>query len=315
MIRSAVGGTLAEAWTARSELERNPTLKVLLDQQDGRVADFSKVLADYKQHEPELLNKYEEALAKAKAEGKPDPGKPQPPHDPKVDGNRPTGLYNGSIAPLEPYAIRGVIWYQGESNAGGAKLYQTLFPAMIASWRKAWGQGDFPFLFVQIAPHNNMPPEIREAQRVTSETTPGTAMAVITDFGDAVDIHPRQKQPVGQRLALAARALAYGEAIEYSGPTLAGLKIAGNRADPARSSTWAVDWWPRMASWKGFTIAGSDGNFVPGESRDRGRDRRRDERRRGRPGRGALWLGERARRESVQPSQVAGVTVPDRENF
>jgi sialate O-acetylesterase len=266
LIRSSVGGTLAEAWTSRSELERNPTLNVLLVQQAARVADFAKALEDYKQHESELLAKYEEALAKAKAEGKPDPGKPEPPKDdPKVNGNRPTGLYNGSIAPLEPYAIRGAIWYQGESNAGAAKLYQTLFPAMIASWRKAWGQGDFPFLFVQIAPHNNMPPEIREAQRVTSETTPGTAMAVITDVGDAVDIHPRAKQPVGQRLALAARALAYGEPIEYSGPTLDGLSVAGNRAiltfKHLGGGLVAKD-----GELKGFAIAGADGNFVPAKA-------------------------------------------------
>lgn len=165
LIRSSVGGTLAEAWTPQADLQANPVLKVLLDRQAGRVAEYPKSLEAFKQREPELLAKYGEELAKAKAAGTPEPGKPQPPQDPSTDGNRPTGLYNGSIAPLVPYAIRGAIWYQGESNNGRPKEYETLFPAMIGGWRRVWGQGDFPFLFVQIAPHNNMSPEIREAQR------------------------------------------------------------------------------------------------------------------------------------------------------
>jgi len=87
-------------------------------------------------------------------------------------------LYNGMIAPLLPYSIRGVIWYQGEANVGREKQYRTLFPAMIADWRRLWGEGDFPFLFVQIAPFKDMTPEIREAQLLTSQHTPNTAMAV-----------------------------------------------------------------------------------------------------------------------------------------
>jgi sialate O-acetylesterase len=261
LIQSAVGGTVAEAWTAQADLESNPTLKPLLDQQAARAADYPRLLAAHKEREPELLAKYEEELAKAKAAGAKEPNKPQPPPDPAQNNNRPTGLYNGSIAPLEPYAIRGAIWYQGESNNGRAKEYETLFPTMIASWRKAWAQGDFPFLFVQIAPHGGMLPEIREAQRVTTETTPNTAMAVTTDVGDAVDIHPKRKQPVGIRLATAARALAYGEPIEYSGPTLDGMTIAGNRAiltfKHLGGGLVAKD-----GALKGFTIAGADGKFT-----------------------------------------------------
>ncbi len=199
LIKSAVGGTVAEAWTPRADLESNPVLKPLLDRQAKHVAGYADALEAYKKSEPELLAKYEQDSAKAKADGTRVPSKPQPPEDPENNVNRPTGLYNGSIAPLEPYAIRGAIWYQGESNSGRGKEYQTLFPAMIASWRKAWGQGDFPFLFVQITPHNDMSPEVREAQRITTETTQNTAMAVTTDVGDATDIHPKQKQPVGER--------------------------------------------------------------------------------------------------------------------
>jgi sialate O-acetylesterase len=137
-------------------------------------------------------------------------------------------LYNQHIRPLEGFAIRGTIWYQGESDAARPEEYAALFPAMIRSWRKAWGQGDTPFLFVQLAPikgRGNWGP-IREAQAGTL-ALPATAMVVITD-GDA-DIHPKKKQLPGTRLALAARAVAYGEKVEYAGPTFASQKIDGER--------------------------------------------------------------------------------------
>src|SRR6187397_815779 len=101
---------------------------------------------------------------------------------------------------------------------------------MIADWRRAWGEGDFPFLFVQIAPHKDMTPEIREAQLLTLQRSPHTAMAVTIDCGDAEDIHPTRKQPVGARLALAARAVAYGETIEYSGPLFESARFEDARA-------------------------------------------------------------------------------------
>jgi len=229
LIKSAVGGTVAEAWTAREELEKNPTLKPLIDVQQQRLDAYPKVLATYKEREPEILEKYEAAVKKAKASGGRAPRKPRHPAHPSSNKNRPIGLYNGSIAPLQPYAIRGAIWYQGESNSSRGLQYRTLFPAMISSWRRAWGQGDFPFLFVQITPHRNMTPEVREAQRVTTETTQNTAMAVTTDIGHPTDIHPKQKQPIGERLALAARSLAYGEDIEFSGPTYDSMNVHGNR--------------------------------------------------------------------------------------
>ena len=136
------------------------------------------------------------------------------------------------VNPIIPYAIKGAIWYQGESNAGQSRHYRTLFPAMIADWRTRWKQGDFPFLFVQIAPFNGQPPEIREAQFLTLAKSKNTAMAVTTDVGNATDIHPTRKEPVGQRLALAARALAYGEKIEYSGPLYQSMKAKGDKIVP-----------------------------------------------------------------------------------
>ena len=283
LIKSAVGGTVCEAWTPKADLETNPTLKPLLDQQAARVAGYPKVLEDYKSKEPELLKAHEAAVAKAKADGKPEPRKPTAPQDPTTNGNRPFGLYNGSIAPLVPYAIRGAIWYQVESNSGRGKEYQTLFPAMITGWRKVWGQGDFPFLFVQIAPHGGMSPEIREAQRLTVQTTQNTAMAVTLDVGDAADIHPKPKQPVGARLALAARVLAHGEKIEYSGPAYDALSVSGNKATlhfkhvggglvarslglrPEQSGKDAVGT-ESQPTLQGFTIAGSNGKFVDGKA-------------------------------------------------
>lgn len=162
------------------------------------------------------------------------------PKRPKTGANWNTAsaLWNGMIVPLVPYAMRGVIFYQGESNAGDAPLYAKTFPAMISDWRQTWGQGDFPFLFAQIAPFDPTPDkpqsrawaELREAQLKTSQTVPNTAMAVTVDCGDCADIHPKRKKPVGERLALAARALAYGEDIVYKGPSYVSWEPVGNQA-------------------------------------------------------------------------------------
>ena len=165
------------------------------------------------------------------------------------------------IAPLIPYAIRGVIWYQGESNASEAALYPTLFSCMIADWREKWGRGDFPFLFTQIAPCGSWPPQIREAQFLTLAKTTNTAMAVTTDVGEAGNIHPKQKEPVGARLALAARALAYDEKIEYSGPLYQSVKIDGNRAILSFIHTGS-GLMAKAGELKGFTIAGADKKFL-----------------------------------------------------
>lgn len=178
------------------------------------------------------------------------------------DRARPACLYNGMIAPLAPFAIRGVIWYQGESNSDAPLLYRRLFPAMIGSWRRLWGQGDFPFLFVQIAPCRRWSPGLREAQLLAWQATPNTAMVVTTDVGDADDSHPRQKEPVGTRLALAARALAYGETIEYSGPAFDSMAVEGNRA-VLRFSHVGSGLVAASGDLRGFFIAGADGVFRP----------------------------------------------------
>ncbi|HLP02921.1 MAG TPA: sialate O-acetylesterase [Opitutaceae bacterium] len=189
-----------------------------------------------------------------------------PPANPATGSGVPTVLFNGMIAPLQPYAIRGALWYQGEANNGQPQEYRRLLPATIADWRRGWGQGDFPFLFVQIAPFHEMTPELREAQLQIWHETKNTAMVVTTDCGDADDIHPTDKRPVGERLALAARAMAYGEALEYSGPVFTAANLDGAKA-VVRFSHVGGGLVAPGGALRGFELAGADGVFHPAEAR------------------------------------------------
>ncbi len=204
------------------------------------------------------------------------PPRPQPPvwaNNP----NAPTVLYNGMIAPLIPLGIRGAIWYQGESNAGRAYQYRELFPLMISNWRHDWGEGNFPFLFVQLAnymatrpePGDSAWAELREAQLMTL-SLPNTGMAVIIDIGEATDIHPKNKQDVGKRLALWALAKTYDKPIAWSGPLYKSMKIRGNEVvlhfDCINGGLVAEGGKPV----KGFAIAGADRKFVWADARIEG---------------------------------------------
>jgi len=193
-----------------------------------------------------------------------------PPNWPGVSQqNRPTVLYNGMIKPLLPYGIRGTIWYQGESNAGRAMQYRKLFKALINDWRQVWGQGDFPFLFVQLAnfmpvqsePSNESWPNLREAQTMALEL-PNTGMAVTIDIGDARDIHPTNKQDVGKRLALNALANVYGQDIPYSGPMYKSMTIEGNKIQIQFTHANKGLKIKGGSKLKGFAIAGADKKFV-----------------------------------------------------
>jgi sialate O-acetylesterase len=182
----------------------------------------------------------------------------------------PTLLYNAMVHPLIPYAIKGVIWYQGESNAGRAYQYRKAFPLMITDWRSSWKQGDFPFYFVQLASFNPQGgnvikgsdwAELREAQQMTLKL-PKTGMAVTTDIGESHDIHPRNKQDVGKRLAAIALHEDYNKDIEFSGPVYKSMKVEGNKIiinfDHIGKGLEAKD---KYGYLKGFAIAGEDQKF------------------------------------------------------
>ncbi len=265
LIQSAWGGTPAQSWTSRPALEAEPALKFILD-------DWQKVLEGYpaaqQKYEPQL-EAWKQAAAAAKAEGKTPPPQPRAPVGPGHQ-NTPAGLYNAMIAPLAPYAIRGAIWYQGEANASKnhAQPYRRLFRTMIEDWRRAWGLGPFPFLFVQLANFqtNGWWPLLRESQ-VEALALRHTGMAVTIDIGNSKDIHPTNKQEVGRRLALAARAIAYGEDVVYSGPLFRQLTAEEGRLrvwfDHATGGLEARGGGPLT----GFTVAGADGKFVAAEAR------------------------------------------------
>ena len=215
---------------------------------------------------------------------------PKAPDDPLGDlGARrelPSGLFNGMIAPLIPYAIKGVIWYQGENNGGAGVEYRTLFGRLITDWREKWGEGDFPFLYVQIASYDcgTVPPSwpfLREAQLKTL-ALPNTGMATAIDLGDyknVKEIHPPDKFDVATRLALVAKHVAYGQDLVYSGPVYDSFKVEGNAIRVNFTQTggglvmgtppWinpAAPPWP-TDKLTGFEIAGADGKYVPADAR------------------------------------------------
>lgn len=261
LINASWGGTPAEAWTSRKILEENPALTEVLSAWDKRMADLPKAQAKFT---GDTIT-WEQAAAAARNAGKPVPAAPRAPegHD---SSHKPASLRNAMLSPLIPYAIRGAIWYQGEANAMRPQQYRTLLPAMIGDWRQAWGQGEFPFYFVQLANlHGRNWPEIREAQRLTAQHVPNTGMAVTIDIGERDNVHPRNKQDVGRRLALIALAKTYGRSIAFSGPEFKELRIEGAKAVVTfahGNGGLAV----RGGVPSGFEIAGDDGKFLPAEA-------------------------------------------------
>lgn len=232
LIHTSWGGTVAEAWMSESALRAFGGFDAELD----------------KLQTPDL-------------------------HDEKFpDRNTPSALFNKMIYPLLPFRIAGAIWYQGESNAGRWQQYRTLFPALIADWRAQWGQGDFPFYYVQIAPYKYADSKavgsatLREAQMLTLRAVNNVGMAVTMDIGEEADIHPRNKRDVGHRLALWALAQTYGQkGLVYSGPIYTGMKV---ERDTVRLSFDAVGGGlvERGGPLTDFEIAGADQVFVPAKA-------------------------------------------------
>ena len=305
LIGSYWGGTPAQAWTSLSGLEKEPALSNYVNGLQKMPADQKKKFpvkwVDYvsamKKWDKESREPYEKSMKaweveakKAKESGQPEPPKPQMafprPGDPGNVGTS-TVLFNGMINPLIPFAIKGVIWYQGESNSYNGREYGIMFPNLIKDWREKWGQasspgsavsgGDFPFLFVQVAGFGPLASDpsrgnwalLRDGQS-KALALPNTAMAVAIDVGDKNGIHPKNKFTVAERLALAAKHVAYGQEIVYIGPTYDSMKVEGKNLRVAFKNTGSgllVSAVPQLpgspalpvpTELNGFEIAGAD---------------------------------------------------------
>lgn len=270
LISSDWGGTPAEAWTSREALNAESSLKYYTERFDTarKTYDPEKAQAAFEK----TLAKWNEDAAEAKKAGKPIPRRPQNPANP-ADRPNPTTLYNGMIAPITKFPITGAIWYQGESNAGRAYEYRTLMPTMIKNWREQWGK-EFPFFMVQLAPFRGGASgvdyaELRDAQFHTTKELPKVGIAIITDVGDETDIHPQQKQPVGERLAQAALHTAYGKDVEPIGPTYKELSIEGNKAI-VRFDHLGGGLMAKGSEVAGFQVAGEDGKYVSAKAEIKG---------------------------------------------
>ena len=300
------GGTPAQAWTSLSGLQKDPELKHYVDAYDKNVAGLAQATADYPAKQAaynatlaawmvnggkafqDATNAWNAAAKKA-APGQPLPPRPtiatpKPRQPPTPDGgqNAPTNLFNGMLAPIIPFSIKGAIWYQGESNAGASEDYKILFSRMITDWREKWGEGDFPFLFVQLAAFKagvtQNWPFLREAQADTL-SLPATGMATAIDIGNPDDVHPTDKLDLGNRLALVGRHVAYGENVVYSGPVYASMQAKDNAISIAftqiggglviSQAPWTAPGATPLPTdhLMGFTIAGADQKFVPAEAK------------------------------------------------
>ena len=300
IIGSYVGGTPAQSWISIDGLKKDTTFNDYVTKHQELVDHLDEAKASYPQKEmayKEALKQWNEEVGKnfetinkqwaidaaeAKAKGLPIPAQPKPsrpmpqvPQAPEGGYYAPGNLYNAMIAPFVHYGITGVIWYQGEGNGNYldvAVKYKHLFPLLIRDWRNNWQQGDFAFLFVQIAnyhataitPSEGFWPWVREGQ-LKALSLPKTGMAVTTDLGEAKDIHPKNKQDVALRLSLAARHVVYGENLVFSGPIFKSMKTEGNKIRLSFSNVGGgliTGKLPQLEDLKGFGIAGSDQKFV-----------------------------------------------------
>ena len=268
ILNATWGGTPVESWTDLVTLKATTAWPAIDARWQKAVAEHPERVANY----PAERAAWQEAAEKAKATKTPItvpwPRSPAGPGTPYAI----SGLYNAMIAPLQPYALRGAIWYQGESNWQRADEYGEVFSAMIRAWRAQWNQGDFPFYFVQLAnfivkddPSGRGWAQLREAQ-TKALALPNTGMAVTIDIGDANDIHPRNKQEVGRRLALLAKAKIYDIPVDWSGPVFVGatregaaLRVKFTRVDDSLTAGGK----PLQA----FEVAGPDRKFYPATAR------------------------------------------------
>ncbi len=283
LINNAWGGSAAEAWVNRGELEKDPRFKLLMENTQKNEAFLTSDAAKQK-YEADLAAWKKQADA-AKAAGKSfttrAPGAP----DGWLRGNaRPGNIYNGALLPTIGYGIKGAIWYQGESNAGRAYEYASLFPFMIQNWRKEWQQGDFPFYWVQLADFMaekadaeqataSQWAELRESQTKTQNAIQNGGQAVIIDLGEANDIHPKNKRDVAERLARWALAKDYGMKLPYRSPEFKAAEFSKGKADVTLdtfgSSLRTVD----VSDVKGFVLCGEDKKWTWATAKIIGKDK------------------------------------------
>ncbi|WP_425398506.1 sialate O-acetylesterase [Aeoliella sp.] len=278
LIDNAWGGSACEAWIPNEKLAGKELYQPLLDRwakvveendEEALRAEFAKVHAGWK-----------EKMEAAVAAGEPIPNWPRPSHQ-LLAQQRPANLYNARVAPLMPLAIRGTIWYQGESNAGRAEQYRDMFPLMIETWREAWGQGDFPFYWVQLAdfkdekadPGESDWAELREAQTMSLDRLPHSGQAVIIDVGEGKDIHPKDKQSVGDRLARHALANEYGFEIAHNSPTLESFEVKDGTIILTIGNCRALTTFD-TGELRGFAIAGEDKKWVWADAKINDKNRR-----------------------------------------
>ena len=275
LIHTSWGGTPAESWTSAQALAADDDLKPILERWNQQYSAFRRQLAEL----PQSFGQWAAAAEQAEAQGRPVPAAPKV-DDPRSSPWRPSGLYNAMIAPVLPYGIKGAIWYQGESNAGRAYQYRKLLPAMIKSWRDAWGQGDFSFLIVSLANYQKVDEqpvesewaELREAQAIAAAKDPNNGLALAIDIGEAGDIHPRNKQDVGRRLALAALAKSYKQDVSHSGPVFESMTVEGDKVRLKFRHAYDGLSAKGGEGVKGFAVAGEDRKWAWAEAKVDGSD-------------------------------------------
>ena len=280
LVNDSWGGTPSEAWTRPSAMEAVDALDPLFERWAERIDAYDAEKAE-KKHK-EATEKWKKARDKAKEEDKPFRARaPRLETDPGKHHHRPGNIYHGMIAPVLNLTFRGAIWYQGESNQSRAHQYRTLFPLMIESWREDFDNGEFPFYFVQIAnfrPRTEEPvdrsswAEVREAQALALGKVPKTGMAVIIDIGAANNIHPLNKQDVGQRLARLALRNDYGVPVVASSPLYKSMKVDGDKVLVTMETDGASLVARDREKLTGFALAGDDKVWHWAEARIKGKD-------------------------------------------
>jgi sialate O-acetylesterase len=264
IIHASWGGTAIESWIPEGTLVRTRAWRSLEPQWRTALKEFPQRYAN----QPALEAAWNKAWEENHSKGTPITMEwPRPPMGPG-SGFAPSRLFNGMLAPFVPYALRGVLWYQGESNVGRHDEYRELLPALISSWRSAWPQGDFPFLIVQLPNFTDNNPtgrgwaQLREAQAYVAQHTPAAALAVIIDGDEPDNLHPTNKRPVGERLALIALHQIHDQrTLEWSGPTVQSVQIEGTaiRVLFTHATGLTVRATPNQAT--GFEVAGLDKVF------------------------------------------------------